>query len=93
MNTGSTGPVHDRQLHLGVDPTAWGNWERGELILFREHRTNVAKLLGLDPQALADEMRARWNGKHRRWEYGDETGRPHHLAQQIAARPLLKHLG
>jgi DNA-binding XRE family transcriptional regulator len=53
---------------LGVDRTTWQDWERGELILFRVHRTKVATLLGLDPQALADGMRARWNGKHRRWD-------------------------
>ena len=53
---------------LGVDRTTWQDWERGELILFRSHRTKVAVLLGLDPHELADEMRARWNGKHRRWQ-------------------------
>jgi transcriptional regulator with XRE-family HTH domain len=52
---------------LGVDRTTWQDWEHGELILFREHRLKVAALLGLDPQVLTDEMRARWNGKHR-WE-------------------------
>ena len=53
---------------LGVDRTTWQDWERGELILFREHRLKVATLLGLDPKEMGDEMRARWNGKHRRWE-------------------------
>lgn len=53
---------------LGVDRTTWQDWERGELILFRKHRINVATPLGLDPKEMADEMRARWNGKHRRWE-------------------------
>jgi len=57
---------------LGVDPTTWQNWERGELILFRKHRAKVAELLHLDRQELSDEMRARWNGKHRR----SEVGRP-----------------
>lgn len=53
---------------LGVDRTTWQDWEHGELILFRKHRTKVAMLLGLDQQGLNDEMRARWNGKHRRWD-------------------------
>jgi transcriptional regulator with XRE-family HTH domain len=53
---------------LGVDPTTWQDWERGHVILFREHRNRVAKLLGLDPQELTAEMRTRWNGKHQRWE-------------------------
>jgi ribosome-binding protein aMBF1 (putative translation factor) len=51
---------------LGVDNTTWRGWERGELILFQKHRTKVAQLFGLDPQQLADETRARWNGKHQR---------------------------
>jgi len=59
---------------FGVDPSTWHNWEAGELILFREHRTKVAKLSGLDPQGLADEMLARWNGKHRRWEFRESGG-------------------
>ena len=53
---------------LGVDRTSWQDWERGELILFRRHRTKVAALLGLDAKEMADEMRSRWNGKHRRRE-------------------------
>jgi transcriptional regulator with XRE-family HTH domain len=53
---------------LGVDRATWQDWEHGELILFRSHRLRVAAVLGLDPQALVGEMRARWNGKHRRWD-------------------------
>ncbi len=53
---------------LGVDRTTWQDWERGELILLRRHRTKVATLLGLDPKEMGEKMRARWNGKHRRWE-------------------------
>ena len=53
---------------LGVDRTTWQDWEHGELSLFRKHRTRVAKLLGLNQHELNEEMRARWNGKHRRWE-------------------------
>ena len=53
---------------LGVDRTTWQDWKRGELIPFRKHRAKVAELLGLDRQELSDEMRARWNDKHRRWE-------------------------
>jgi transcriptional regulator with XRE-family HTH domain len=57
--------------HLRVDQCTWGDWERGELVLFREHRTKVAALLGLDLGEVSDEMGARWNGKHRRWETSD----------------------
>lgn len=52
---------------LGVDRTTWNDWEAGKMILYRRHRTKVARLLGLDEQEFALEMRARWNGKHRRW--------------------------
>jgi transcriptional regulator with XRE-family HTH domain len=61
--------IKQAALHLGVGPSTWRDWEAGELILFRTHRTKVATLLDLDPQGLADEMGARWNGKHRRWEH------------------------
>ena len=57
---------------LGVDRTTWQDWERGELILFRKHRTRIAHFLGLDLQQLDEEMRVRWNGKHLRWECGDD---------------------
>ena len=50
----------------GVDRTTWQDRACGELILFRKHRTKVAKLLDLDQQGLDAEMRARHNGKHRR---------------------------
>jgi transcriptional regulator with XRE-family HTH domain len=63
--------IREAASHLGVDSTTWYDWERGELILFRKHRTTVATLLGLDPQQVVDEMRARWNGKHRRWEISE----------------------
>ena len=66
--------IRKAALHLGVDPSTWHNWEADELILFREHRTKVAKLLGLDPQGLTDEMQARWNGKHRRCEFCESGG-------------------
>ena len=53
---------------IGVAPTTWYDWERGELILFRKHRSVVAQFLGLDEPLLVHEMRARWNGSHRRRE-------------------------
>jgi DNA-binding XRE family transcriptional regulator len=50
--------IREAATQLGVDPTTWGDWERGELILFRKHRSTIAVLLGLDEQELADEMRS-----------------------------------
>jgi transcriptional regulator with XRE-family HTH domain len=55
--------IREAACHLGVDPTTWGDWERGELIVFRKHRSAVALLLGLDERELADAMRARWKRK------------------------------
>ena len=51
---------------IGVDPTTWGNWERGKTILYRQHRTFVAQLLGISIDALDQEMTARWNQLHER---------------------------
>ncbi len=51
---------------LGVDPTTWGNWENGQLILYRQHRTRVARLLDLSADALDQEMASRWNRSHER---------------------------
>ncbi len=60
--------IREAALHLGVDQSTWGNWERDELILFKRHRIKVALLLGIDEATVDTEMRTRWNGKHRRWE-------------------------
>lgn len=51
---------------IGVDPCTWGNWERGKLILYRQHRTIVARFLDLSADALDQEMVARWNRLHER---------------------------
>jgi transcriptional regulator with XRE-family HTH domain len=58
--------IREAARQLGVDPTTWRDWERGELILFRKHRKAVAALLRLDEQEVDEEMRARWGGKHPR---------------------------
>jgi transcriptional regulator with XRE-family HTH domain len=58
--------ICEAALQLGVDPTTWGDWERGKLILFRKHRMAVAQLLGLNEPELDSEMGARWNMKHPR---------------------------
>lgn len=51
---------------VGVDPSTWGNWERGKLILYRQHRTLVARLLDLSADTLDQEMASRWNRVHER---------------------------
>ena len=50
---------------IAVDPGTWGNWERGQLILYRQHRALVARLLGLPADALDQEMASRWNRLHK----------------------------
>ena len=49
---------------VGVDPTTWGNWERGQTILYRQHRALVAQLLDLSADALNQEMALRCNRSH-----------------------------
>lgn len=51
---------------VGVDPGTWGNWERGQMILYRQHRARVARLLDLSAQALDQDMVVRWNNLHER---------------------------
>ncbi len=50
----------------GVDPGTWGNWERGQTILYRHHRMIVAQLLDLSAGALNQEMASSWNRSHER---------------------------
>ena len=45
---------------LGVDPTTWGDWERGRAILLRAHRKLDARLLGLAEPHLSDVVAAKW---------------------------------
>ena len=49
---------------LGVDRSAWSDWEQGGVILFRTHRHLVAQLLSLPTEQIDQEMRARWNRSH-----------------------------
>ena len=51
---------------VGVDPGTWRNWEGGKTILYRQHHSRIAQLLGLSPDALNEEMASRWNGSHER---------------------------
>ena len=51
---------------MGVDPASWGNWEREEIILYREHRVLVAKFIGVPAEEFVQEMRVRWNTGHKK---------------------------
>ena len=47
-----------------VDPGTWADWERGRTVLYRRHRAQIAKMLGLSFDALDKEMAARWLRLH-----------------------------
>lgn len=56
--------IQEAAEQVGVDPGTWGDWERGQVILYRRHRARIAKMLGLSFYALDREMTARWNQLH-----------------------------
>ena len=56
--------IRDAAEAVGVDPGTWGNWERGQTILYRKHRVLVAQFLGLSVDTLNKEMASRWNRSH-----------------------------
>ncbi len=58
--------IKDAAEAVGVDPGTWGNWERGQTILCRQHRTLLARLLGLSAGILNEDMSSRWNQAHER---------------------------
>ena len=43
---------------LGVDPRMWRNWERGQTVLYRQHRPLVARFLDLSTAVVNQEMEA-----------------------------------
>jgi transcriptional regulator with XRE-family HTH domain len=56
--------IREAARHAGVDPTTWGDWERGKVILYRRHRTTIARLIGRPTDILNQQMTARWNEAH-----------------------------
>ena len=56
--------IKDAAEAVGVDPGTWGNWERGQTILYRKHRAMIAQLIGLSIDNLNKEMALRWNRLH-----------------------------
>ena len=59
-------PIKEAAKAVGVDPSTWGNWERGQTILYRKHRALVAQFLDISVDTLNKEMAARWNRLHER---------------------------
>jgi transcriptional regulator with XRE-family HTH domain len=57
--------IREAARQLGVDPTTWGDWERGRTILFRAHRALVARLLGVPKREVDQAMAASWTWSHK----------------------------
>jgi transcriptional regulator with XRE-family HTH domain len=51
---------------LGVDPSTWGGWERGQVLLRKDYREMVAQFIGVPAITLGKEMKARWNHFHQK---------------------------
>ena len=58
--------IRESARKLGVDSETWRDWERGQLILYRNHRVQIARLLDRSAAELHQEMRARRNRSHPR---------------------------
>ena len=58
--------IKEAAKQVGVDPGTWGDWERGQMILYRRHRALIAKMFGLSFNVLDREMTVRWKQLHRR---------------------------
>jgi len=56
--------IREAARNLGVDAGSWRDWERGGVILYRDHRILVARLLGLPEREVNLDMGARWNRSH-----------------------------
>jgi len=57
--------IREAAGQLGVDPGAWRDWEQGGMILYRNHRNLVARLLAVPIEEVDQEMRTRWNRSHK----------------------------
>ncbi|MHB8432953.1 MAG: helix-turn-helix domain-containing protein [Candidatus Tyrphobacter sp.] len=49
---------------IGVDPTTWRGWERGKDILFRRHRSLIARALGVRETDVYRLMARNWARAH-----------------------------
>ena len=58
--------IKEAARQLGVDEGTWRNWEHGGgVILYRNHRLLVARLLDLPEGEVNQDMRVRWNRLHK----------------------------
>ena len=54
--------IKDAAEAVGVDPGTWGNWERGQTVLYRQHRVLLSRLLELSADTLIKEMNSNSSG-------------------------------
>jgi transcriptional regulator with XRE-family HTH domain len=57
--------IKEAARRLGVDEGTLGGWEQGGVILYRNHRLLVARLLGLPEGGIDQDMGVRWNRLHK----------------------------
>ena len=57
--------IKEAARQLGVDEGTWGDWERGGVILYRNHRLLVARLIDLPESEVDQDMGVRWNRLHK----------------------------
>ena len=61
--------IKEAAVAVGVDPSTWGNWERGGTILLRKHRAAIAELLDVSLNTLDKQMVARWGRLHKQAQF------------------------
>ncbi len=57
--------IREAARRLGVDEGTWGDWEQGGVILYRNHRLLVARLLDLPEGEVEQDMGVRWTRLHK----------------------------
>ena len=57
--------IRQAARQFGVDLGTWGDWEHDKVILFRDHRALVARLLGLPIDEVNRDMEERWIRSHK----------------------------
>jgi len=53
--------IRQAARELEIDPGTWRGWERGRVILFRSHRSAIARLLGLPLGEIDHDLGILWD--------------------------------
>jgi transcriptional regulator with XRE-family HTH domain len=56
--------IEKAAVALDVDPSTFGDWERGKIVLVRVHRKRLAQFLGIEEAALSEDMARAWGNAH-----------------------------